>query len=549
MTRRLLLTLILAATATCAPVAAADAATKRAPYPTVSKVDPLNAGIGERLRITGKNFVPGANKNTVVFKRDGKKAVFVKAYTATKTTLWVVIPDKFLSALGKRGDVAIATKFRVRVLSKRFGKGYTALKTSPRIGPKTNAVLREEAKRAGDLQAAAEAAEDAAVSEDAPPPPPDCDADGIVDDVDPMDDTDGLTDVVESQIKTDRCKADTDGDRLEDGWEYKSAFDLNRHSCPDSEYPVACAAIPPSNYPIKKPYPNPLDPSDADTDHDGDWLTAAHEHAAWRRKVGGERRLSEPLWYSDGLQASIDHPGTVGCRGMVVPPVLGDASQYGGPEYAVYSLDTFGRAAYDGCLNDGERDEDNDFLANYVEVSYALSNADWWKLIYEEPPYRVVFAGTHWLDGDSDGDSIVDGKDDQDHDDFWNLEEVHRGTMDPSGHLDSGQAVNEEEQPVGDGSGLWVDAFNPCLPSVHSRTCPPYDPADGSVWRPFVDSKAEEPPLPRWPLYDDETDADLRAWELGYFTYATERFTGMPQVQQTLPPEHPLPRCPTPAPC
>src|SRR3712207_9550894 len=65
--------------------------------------------------------------------RSGKKAIFVKAYSATKTTLWVVIPDKFLSALGQRDGVAIATKFRVRVLSKRFGKGYTALKTSPRI--------------------------------------------------------------------------------------------------------------------------------------------------------------------------------------------------------------------------------------------------------------------------------------------------------------------------------------------------------------------------------------------------------------------------------
>jgi len=532
MTRRLL-TFILAATATCAPVAAADAATKRAPYPTVTKVEPLTAGIGEKLKITGKNFVPGASKNTVVFKRDGKKAIFVKAYTASKSTLWVVIPDKFESALGKRSGAAIPTTFRIRVLAKRFGKGYTALKASPRIGPKTNAVVAAEAKTAGDAAVAAAAAAAAAITQQAPPPPPDCDADGVADTDDPMDDADGLTDVVEDQIKTDRCKTDTDGDGLEDGWEYKSAFDLNRESCPNTEYPVACNAIPPAKYPVKKPYPNPLDGSDAGTDHDGDWLPAGHEHDAWRRKVGGVRNLSQPLWYSDGLQSSIDDPGTPGCRGMVVPPVLGSAALFSGPEYEVYSLDNFARNANNGCLNDGERDEDDDFLANHIEVSDALSSADWWSLVFEEPLYRVVFAGTDWLDGDSDGDGIIDGKDDQDHDDFWNLEEVVRGRW----------AVDPEQRLDGNGTGLWVDPFNPCLPSIHSRTCPPAEPASGSVWRPFMDMKAEEPPVPRWPLYDDESDENVRADELGYYTYPNERFVGIPQDEQTMPPVHPLPRC------
>lgn len=530
MTRRLLLTFILAATATCAPVAAADAATKRAPYPTVTKVEPLTAGIGEKLKISGKNFVAGANKNTVVFKRDGKKAIFVKAYSASKSTLWVVIPDKFESALGQRAGAAIPTTFRIRVLSKRFGKGYTALKASPRIGPKTNAVVAEEAKKAGDVAAAATAAAAAAITQQAPPPPPDCDADGISDVNDPMDDADGLTDVVEDQIKTDRCKADTDGDGLEDGWEYKSAFDLNRHSCPSSEYPVACTAIPLAKYPVKKPYPNPLDASDAGTDHDGDWLNAAQEHDAWRRKVGRVRKLDEPLWYSDGLQASIDDPGTVGCRGMVVPPVLGSAALYGGDEYEIYSLDHFGRASHDGCLNDGERDEDDDFLSNVVETSAALSGGDWWSGVFEEPLFQVQFEGTHWLDQDSDGDDIVDGKDDQDHDDFWNLEEVYRG--DP--------AVNAEGDLVSNGTGLWVDAFNPCLPSPRSRTCPPVIPMSGEVWRPFRDPKAGEAPLPRWPLYDNY-DGPQR--ERRVYVDVEEDWLGMPLAQQTMPPVHPLPRC------
>ena len=35
-------------------------------------------------------------------------------------------------------------------------------------------------------------------------------------------------------------------------------------------------------YPGKRPYPNPLDPSDADTDFDGDVLPLTDEHKLWR---------------------------------------------------------------------------------------------------------------------------------------------------------------------------------------------------------------------------------------------------------------------------
>ena len=527
MTRRLLLTLTLAATAACAPVAAADAA-KPAPYPTVSKVEPLALGIGDTLKLTGRNFTAGKNKNTVVFKRDGKKAVFAKAQTATKTTLSVVVPEKLLGALGKKDGAEVPTKFRVRVLSaKRFGKGYTALKTSPTIAPKGKAILAEETRKA-----TAEALQTlAAATPQAPagtPPAPDCDGDGVSDANDPQDDNDGLTDALEAQLKTDRCRVDTDGDGMEDGWEYKSAFDLNRDSCDylGKPYPTVCAAATPAKYPAKKPYPNPLDPADGATDHDGDWLSASEEHQAWKLHVGNARDLTVPLWYSDGLQASIDDGHSSTCRGMVVPPVLGNAALYGGPAYAVYSLDTFGRTALDGCLNDSERDEDNDFLGNVTETSAELSNADWYKDVYDgEIPYRIKYEGTNWLDQDSDGDGVVDGKDDQDHDDFWNLEETVRTRIWPASADPAKEYAN----------ALWMNAFNPCLPAVESRTCPATIQSTGDVWAPFYRPPATEPEGVIYPLY--KQPRPFVSWGV-----TLDLWKGV-GVTQKLPPPHPLPRC------
>ena len=48
----------------------------------------------------------------------------------------------------------------------------------------------------------------------------------------------------------DRCNADSDGDGVEDGYEYQSAVDLN-----DDEYQQPNTFLP---YPGKRPYPNAL---------------------------------------------------------------------------------------------------------------------------------------------------------------------------------------------------------------------------------------------------------------------------------------------------
>ncbi len=91
---------------------------------------------------------------------------------------------------------------------------------------------------------------------------------------------------LESDIGTDPCLADTDGDGVEDGYEYKSAIDLN-----DDEFQEPNTTLP---YPGKRPYPNPLDPSDADKDFDGDVLTLAEEQALWRLDGLRSRSIGRP---------------------------------------------------------------------------------------------------------------------------------------------------------------------------------------------------------------------------------------------------------------
>ena len=187
---RSLLILPAAVVALLAPVAAADAATARTTYPTITKIDPLNLAIGETMVVTGRGFVPGKDKNTVVFKRTNERAIFAKAVSATSTKLKVVVPEKLRPFLNKQADQAVPTKFRIRVLAKRFGKRYTKASSSPTIAP----MGRVTTDTPG------------ANGQTAPPAPTDCENDGLVDDVDTDDDNDHMTDAFEQSIGSYRCK-------------------------------------------------------------------------------------------------------------------------------------------------------------------------------------------------------------------------------------------------------------------------------------------------------------------------------------------------------
>jgi hypothetical protein len=372
--------------------------------PKIVSVSPLKLGVGDVLTIRGKNFVPGKNRNYVIFQRPRARAVFVQADDATRTKITLVVPAKLVPFLARLGGTAVYTRFNLRVLARRLSPVSTRKSLSPQIGP----------VRAG---------------KEAPVSGADC-INGVPTGKSVDSDHDGLSDTLEKQIHTDPCNADTDRDGVPDGYEYMSALDLNSKALP---------------YPAKRPYPNPLFP-DSNVDYDGDGLTMADEYAAWVRY--GDSKF--PLNYSDGTQNT----------GGVMPVPAGQGY-----------LDLNG----DGKLTDDERDVDGDGLGNWVEAHGPLSDQSWWTAVYEqEKPYPVPYAGTDWLDPDTDGDGLPDGLDDVDHDGYNNMSEVRRGPY-------------------------WVQAFNPCLPDWKSPTCSLHPPLK-DPWPPFGKGFNPSEPLPLvWP--------------------------------------------------
>lgn len=321
-------------------VAASDTTAKKK-RPEITRVEPMNVKIGETLVIKGKNFRAGTLKNTVIFSRSGVMSVFVKADDATETQIKLIVPPKLAPFLATKKGKAKATRFTLRVLADAVSKNATPGRLSPVVSPATGAAI------------------DPAVTT-----PADCDKDGVENAKDADDDNDLLSDDLEARVKTDPCKADTDTDGVEDGYEYYSAIDLNRVNLP---------------FPGKRPYPNALDPADAAIDHDGDSLTLTEEYSAWVRY--GRHQL--PLNYSAG------NPRT-------------------------------GGAARD---DDRDVDVDGDGLGNYTEAHGPLLGQSWWTKYYDqEKAYRTadLFQGTDWLDPDTDGDGLVDGQDDQDYDGYDN---------------------------------------------------------------------------------------------------------------------------------
>ena len=529
--------LILVFAALAVVPATAGAATKSS-IPKVTSVAPMKLKIGDRLTIKGSGFLKGKNRNTVVFKASGQRAVFVKAESATATKVVVKVPSKLLTFFKVKAGDSVATRFQLRVLARKLSKAYTPTKGSPVISPVTTSSSSTPAKKgtSSSGSSSSSAASGGGASAGGAALPPDCEADGMSDDVDTDDDNDLLLDTTEASIGTGVCNADTDGDGMTDGWEYKSATDFNQRNCPNStDYPIPCAAAYP--YPKKVAYPNPRY-ADAGTDYDGDFLSAGHEFLAWKRKAAADASWNNigNLWYSAGLQASQDTSAAAPCVGMEVPEPFNGKEDY--PEfdrsappaapsylpdgtfqtaaYRVYSLDRFGRHANDGCLDDAERDEDGDFLGNVVEIQAETSNRTWWMDVYGEPAYKEEFTGTDWLDADTDGDTVIDGLDDQDGDDFLNVEELYRGN----------KSHDTEDGALPARNGLWVDPFNPCLPAIDSASCPAAVLVGTTPWMPFYDTTE---PLDRWPLYHTAA-------------FSGELWNGLLPADQDLPPLHPLPR-------
>jgi hypothetical protein len=449
MTKRLITALVLSISMLLGLAAVADAARRnRSPAPTIRAISPMRAQVGDRMVVTGRNFLPGERRTRVFFLRDGGGAVFARADSATRTRLVVTVPEALYPLLRRRGDELLPTRFQIRILARRFGRP-SVLRRSPVIGP-------ADGYSATDPTAPV----DPGVA-----PGGDCDGDGIVNASEVDDDNDLLNDDFEGgTTRTDPCDPDTDGDAIEDGYEYESALDLNDRPIP---------------YPGKRPYPNPLD-ADAGTDYDGDGLRLSDEYALWLR-YGGH---AFPLNYSDGTQKTnpVPAPGAI--------------------ESWYRDMDG------DGLLSDDEKDEDGDGLGNWDE-SYGRMTQGWWDATYngtgifeKETRYVLTYAPVNLTDPDTDGDGVLDGADDQDHDGYTNAFEADRPSDWQSTYVSLLTNYNPATQTMASGSKPFarVQPFNPCKP-FYSHRCHLHPPFgyyyDGEDWEGIRPPAGV--PTPSWP--------------------------------------------------
>jgi hypothetical protein len=426
----------LAAAALVALPAPAFAARKAsAKTPQITRVQPMRISVGGSLRITGRNFKALRNKNTVIFRAASGRTAFAKPRRATRRRLVVVVPASVARLLSVSDDGQQPTRLKLRVLAGKFSK-FTPRRLSPVV----------TGTRDGDGGGGGGGT--AAVCNDSP------DHDG-----------DLLPNTQELSLNLDPCIADTDGDSVEDGYEFQAALDLNH-------YPRTT----PLPYPGKRPYPNPLDSGDgtADgTDYDGDGLKLREEYLLWLAySADGVRRSSRPgslsgLLYSDGLQKSIDSP----------PP---NAPAAGTLEAWVLDIDG------DGVLSDDERDADADALGNWDELRGRMHEA-WWPAQHDgkAEPKESKYPDINFLDvedtapafdahtdPDMDGDGVLDGFDDNDHDGLSNQFELRR----PGDWL-TVSFVDYLAEDFRPGSNPWAytNPFNPCKP-FNSERCHAHPP-------------------------------------------------------------------------
>lgn len=521
--------------AVAGPATADAAKRKKKKYPVVTSVRPMDAKVGDTIVIRGRNFKRGKNKNTVVFKRDGKRAVFQKVTLATAKQIRVVVPDTLREFLPDN----TTARFRLRILSERFSKKFTATGKSPSI---TALPKPTEGMGPGGTTVNGGTIVTPNPPSSTPDPAKVCKGD---------EDKDMLDASLENELGLDPCNPDTDGDGVPDGYEYKSAMDLN-----DDEYQQPNQNLP---FPGKRPYPNPLF-ADSNVDYDGDGLPLGAEFKLWdkygSKPAGGvlvPNDYSYQLLYSDGEQYSLSTRDGSGRRVPSQPAATyAKANQflawasanghnpvwinkdYAGPwydqskrhQYDIRDTDLDGTVRPseaslsdldgDGYISDDERDEDADGLTNIDELRGAMTQ-DYWNKCYapiDEKPYLITYSGTDLTDPDTDGDGIRDGADDQDHDDIPNVMELSRyaasgGPEVPGfrdwillkGHCTVDSLLKNGPDRNGDGTPDWVvlhddvadygrvQPFNPCLPIPSSRTCPgrnvlgaPYAPFDDSPW-------------------------------------------------------------------
>ena len=374
----------------------------------------MRISVGNLLTIRGHGFSSKAKRNTVIFRAGNGRTAFAKPSRASSTKLVVRVPAAVARLLTVKNSKQRPTRLKLRVLAGKFS-AYTNRRLSPVV------------TGAGDGDGGGNAAK---VCKD-----------------DSDHDNDLLPNDLELQIGTDPCLEDTDDDHMSDGWEYYSAKDLNVKAVP---------------YPGKRPYPNPLDPSDGGAgqaspyDFDGDGLTTREEYRAWvitgssfiASKIGGTD-LESPLGYSDGTKFSRRQrdAGRAELAQLQVRPVEPGAAVPG-------DLRPQGRRglARSGARRRRRRPQQPHGVRQGPEhqrlVEQLLGERQALLARRSSPGARSStaerrapatsterpFAELDLADSDVDGDGLLDGEDDQDNDDVNNITEVYEEEKDLDGN-------------------------------------------------------------------------------------------------------------------
>ena len=440
MRRLTIICLTLVSAALLVPSAAGAAPAKQkadASVPAITRVTPMRVRVGALLTIRGRNFKSSPKRNTVIFQGPDGRSAFAKPRRASRTKLVVAVPPAVARLVAKTSGAPKATRFKLRVLAGKFSK-FTPRRLSPVVAPANDG----SGPGGGNGGVGC----------------PGQDYDG-----------DLLSNEREGQLKLDPCIADTDGDSVEDGYEFQSAVDLNH-------YPGTT----PLPYPGKRPYPNPLDPGDGrpaqdgttpGTDYDGDGLVLREEFFLWLAYFeDAAPRSARPaalgnLVYSDGLQRS---------RFVLAPSETL-------PRWSLDIPDRGVDGTEDGVLSDDERDADNDGLGNWDEAHGRMTEP-WWPAQHDgkNEPKESKYPAIDFLDNedtapaynahvdpDMDGDGVLDGQDDNDHDGMTNQFEVRR----PSDWLNDAWGAFPAVNPW-----AYTNPFNPCKP-FNSERChrhPPF---------------------------------------------------------------------------
>jgi hypothetical protein len=139
-----------------------------------------------------------------------------------------------------------------------------------------------------------------------------------------------------------------------------------------------------------------------------------------------------------------------------------------------------------GVLDDGERDADADGLGNWDELDGQMTEA-WWPAVHDgnHEPLESKYPALDFLDNedlsardafadnDLDGDGVLDGADDADHDGLTNQFEARRPGDWLTDAFSGDPSTWSDDVPAwGFGPNPWAytNPFNPCKP-FNSERC------------------------------------------------------------------------------